>query len=103
MENEAKTSERADKARRNALTFDEQMREAEASCAPCKLCGGKARITDAGPGWGYYINCERAYDRMQKGREICLQSGTRISGWAYNCSELWNGLNATPTPQEGEK
>lgn len=88
-----KTS-RTERDRRGQLTFDEQMREAEESCAPCKLCGGKARITDAGPGYGYYIECENARDQIGRGRATCLQSGTRISGWAYNVSDLWNRLNA---------
>lgn len=85
---------REEQNRRNRMTFDEQMREAEASCVPCKLCGGKAVIKDAGPGWGYYIECENAYDKIGRGRVTCLQSGTRLSGWAYNVSDLWNKLNA---------
>lgn len=87
---------RAEKRRRNALAFHEQQAEAEASCVPCKLCGGKAVIKDAGPGWGYYIECENAYDKSWRGRATCLQSGARLSGWAYNVSDLWNSLNATP-------
>jgi hypothetical protein len=85
---------RAEKQRRNALSYHEQQRDAEASCAPCKLCGGSAVIKDAGPGWGYYIECANAFDSMARGRGSCLQSGVRLSGWAYNCSDMWNKLNA---------
>lgn len=84
--------DRAERNRRNTLTYDQQMREAEASCVPCKLCGGKAIITDAGPGYGYNINCEHW---MQRSNE-CFQGGTRISGWAYNVADRWNELNAIP-------
>ena len=85
---------REERNRRNCMTFGEQMREAESSCVPCKLCGGKSKISDAGPGWGYYIECENAHDKIGRGRATCLQSGARISGWAYNVSDIWNRLNA---------
>lgn len=84
--------DRAERNRRYTLTFDQQMREAEASCVPCKLCGGKAVISDAGPGYGYNINCEHWMQR----RNECFQGGTRISGWAYNVADRWNELNAIP-------
>ena len=82
--------DRKERNRRNTLTYDQQMAEAQASCVPCKLCGGKAVITDAGPGYGYNINCE---NWMQRKNE-CFQGGTRISGWAYNVADRWNELNA---------
>lgn len=82
--------DRKERNRRNTLTYGQQMAEAQASCAPCKLCGGKAVISDAGPGYGYNINCE---NWMQRKNE-CFQGGTRISGWAYNVADRWNELNA---------
>ncbi|AEI70941.1 hypothetical protein [EBPR podovirus 2] len=81
--------------RKNIVDHYAQMMDAQAQCVPCRLCGGKAVITDAGPGFGYTIECENAA-RFRK--PTCLQSGTRISGWAYNVSDLWNRLNATPAP-----
>lgn len=86
----------SERTRRNSLTHDEQMHDAASQCIPCKLCGGKAIITDAGPGYGYNIECENA---TRFTRQTCLQSGTRISGWAYNVSDMWNRLNAI---KEGE-
>lgn len=83
------------KRRKNIVDHYAQMMDAQAQCVPCRLCGGKAVITDAGPGFGYTIECENAA-RFRK--PTCLQSGTRISGWAYNVSDLWNRLNATPAP-----
>jgi len=85
---------RDERNRRRRLSDEEAQRDAEASCVPCKLCGGKAVISDAGPGWGYYINCEKHNGR--KGE--CFQSGTRISGWAYNVADRWNELNAPAAP-----
>ena len=81
------------KRRKNIGDHHTQMMDAQAQCVPCRLCGGKAVITDAGPGFGYTIECENAA-RFRK--PTCLQSGTRISGWAYNVSDLWNRLNAHP-------
>lgn len=90
--------DRGGKNRRNTLTYDEQMCEAEASCIPCKLCGGKAKIQDAGPGWGYYIGCENYGQRKNE----CFQQGSRISGWAYNVADRWNELNAALTIQPAD-
>ena len=87
--------DRAERNRRDTLTDDEQMREAEAACVPCKLCGGKAKIEDAGPGWGYVIGCEN-YARRE---DSCYQYGARISGWAYNVADRWNELNRTDLAQ----
>jgi hypothetical protein len=93
MTNATQTT-RAEKARRSSMSFDAQMREAEESCPPCKLCGGKAEIKDAGSGWGYYIGCSNSDFAMAQGRATCLQSGTRLSGWAYNVADMWTRLNA---------
>lgn len=89
--------EASEQSRRKAInSHDEQMLDAQSQCVPCKLCGGKAVISDAGPGYGYNINCENA---GWMGKPKCLQSGARISGWAYNVSDRWNSLNATqPDP-----
>lgn len=81
---------------RHDLTYREQMLDAQAQCLPCKLCGGKAVISDAGTGAGYYIECSNSTDwNRWKG---CLIDQRRVSGWAYNVMEWWNRLMATPTP-----
>ena len=85
------------KRRRAIESHHDQMLDAMTQCAPCRLCGGKAIIGDAGPGHGYYIECSGA-ERFRK--PTCLQGGTRVSGWAYNVSDLWNRLNAAPTPPD---
>lgn len=86
----------AERKRRNSIgDHHNEMLDAQGQCVPCRLCGGKAIITDAGPGLGYSIECENA---ARFSKPTCLQSGTRISGWAYNVSDLWNRLNTTPAP-----
>jgi len=86
--------DRAEIKRRHAIgSHNDQMRDAQSRCVPCKLCGGKAEITDAGVGFGYWIKCSNSHERA---KPECCQSGTRISGWAYNVSDLWNRLNASP-------
>lgn len=87
--------DQTEKNRRNALSNAEATDDAQSLCAPCKLCGGAAEITDAGTGWGYYIACENSR------RNKCTCGETRLSGWAYNVMELWNRLHApTPAPRE---
>ena len=89
-----KALEGVERQRRRAIaSHHDQMLDAMAQCVPCRLCGGKAIIGDAGPGHGYYIECSGA-ERFRN--PTCLQGGTRISGWAYNVSDLWNKLNAAP-------
>lgn len=78
----------AEKCRRNALSNDEAMADAQRLCVPCKLCGGAALITDAGPGYGYYIRCENSWKSNAK--DACMVHDTRLSGWAYNVMDLWN-------------
>ena len=82
-----------EKNRRNALSNAEAMEDAQILCVPCRLCGGSAKITDAGTGWGYYITCENAEKRVPQ----CIIGEIRKSGWAYNVMELWN-LFQTPMP-----
>ncbi len=77
---------------RNRLSDFEQMNDAQAGCLPCKLCGGKAVVTDAGTGGGYYVRCENSTNfRDYKG---CMIDERRLSGWAYNVMEWWNRLHA---------
>lgn len=77
---------------RNRLSHHEQMLDAQAGCVPCKLCGGKAVVTDAGTGAGYYVRCENSTNfRDYKG---CMIDERRLSGWAYNVMEWWNRLHA---------
>lgn len=88
-------------ARRRALSNDEAMRDAETICAPCKLCGGKAEISDAGVGWGYYIRCENA--RTRHPAKGCMIEEQRLSGWAYNVADWWNRLHASqPVDKSGQ-
>ena len=83
-------------------THHEAMLDAQSQCLPCKLCGGKAVINDAGAGAGYYIKCENsATFRPYQG---CLIDQRRVSGWAYNVMEWWNRLMASPaSPVEGQE
>jgi hypothetical protein len=70
----------------------EQMAHAQSGCVPCKLCGGKAIITDAGIGAGYYIKCENSGRfRASKG---CMLDEVRLGGWAYNVRDWWNRLHS---------
>lgn len=85
-----------EKTRRDALNHHDQMLDAQAGCAPCKLCGGKAIITDAGIGAGYYIQCGNSLSfRDHKG---CMLDGRRSGGWAYNVMDWWNRLHSVTTP-----
>ena len=77
---------------REALTDHEQMADAERQCIPCKLCGGRAKITDAGVGAGYFIEC--ANGSAFRKSEGCLLAERRLGGWAYNVMEWWNRLHA---------
>lgn len=80
---------------RELLSDFEQMNDAQAGCVPCKLCGGKAVVTDAGTGAGYYVRCENSTNlRDYKG---CMLDERRLSGWAYNVMEWWNRLHAIAT------
>lgn len=80
-------------ARRGMLTEPEQMRDAEAGCVPCRLCGGSAIISDAGLGAGYYIRCSNSvHFRDSAG---CLIADRRLGGWAYNVMDWWNRLHST--------
>lgn len=86
--------------RRHAMRHHEQMLDAEKMCVPCKLCGGDAKISDAGTGAGYYIECSNSTNwRDSTG---CLISERRLGGWAYNVMEWWNRLHAA-TPANGEQ
>lgn len=77
---------------RNSLIYYEQMQDAQAGCVPCKLCRGKAIITDAGCGAGYYIRCENSGSfRAAQG---CMINDVRLGGWAYNVMEWWNRLHS---------
>ncbi|PTQ64864.1 IS605 OrfB family transposase [Sphingomonas sp. PP-CE-3G-477] len=77
---------------RNRLSHHEQMLDAQAGCVPCKLCGGKAVVSDAGEGYGYYIGCENGNKfRLSTG---CIIDERRLGGWAYNVMEWWNRLHA---------
>jgi len=86
----------AERVRRDALNHHDQMLDAQAGCVPCKLCGGKAVITDAGTGAGYYIQCDNSLSfRDYNG---CLLDERRLSGWAYNVMDWWNRLHAVSAP-----
>lgn len=85
---------------RDRMTHHEQMIDAQSECVPCKLCGGQALITDAGPGSGYYIRCENS--RHRRPSTGCMIDETRLSGWAYNVRNWWNRLHdTTPPPPAG--
>ena len=87
---------------RDALTDHEQMADAERQCVRCKLCGGRAKITDAGVGAGYFIEC--ANGSAFRKSEGCLLAERRLGGWAYNVMEWWNRLHAaTLTEPEPER
>ncbi len=92
-------TDQTEKARRDALSHHEQMIDAAAHCAPCKLCGGKAIISDAGTGCGYYIQCGNA--QVFHASEGCLIEQRRLGGWAYNVMDWWNRLHGDDQP-EGE-
>lgn len=78
-------------AERDRLHPRKQMADAQEQCVPCRLCGGKAIITDAGPGYGYYIECGNSTSwRPSQG---CLIDQRRLGGWAYNVMEWWNRLH----------
>jgi len=89
-----------ERARRNSMTHHEQMLDAQAGCAPCKLCGGKALVTDAGTGMGYYIGCENS--GAFHAATGCMVDPQRLSGWAYNVMDWWNRLH-TPTAPSSDK
>lgn len=79
-------------------TDHDVMIAAQASCVPCKLCGGSAVITDAGPGAGYYIRCGSSTSfRTYMG---CLISDRRVSGSANNARNWWNRLHSTVAPTD---
>lgn len=79
------------------MTHHEEMLDAQAGCVPCKLCGGCAVITDAGPGAGYYIAC--AGSTNWRDSTGCLISERRLGGWAYNVRDWWNRLHSVDAPQ----
>ncbi|GEM_PF-3214919 len=88
------------RAHRQSLNDHEAMADAQAGCVPCKLCGGKAVITDAGVGAGYYIACENSGAfRVAQG---CMITERRLGGWAYNVMDWWNRLHSFPTPAADE-
>lgn len=78
---------------RHNLSHHEQVDDAQSQCVPCKLCGGKAVITDAGTGAGYYIACENG--STFKASKGCLLDSRRLGGWAYNVMDWWNRLHGT--------
>lgn len=90
-------------ADRQALSHHEQMLDAQSLCVPCKLCGGKAVIVDAGIGFGYYITCSNG--SKFRASEGCLIQERRLGGWAYNVMEWWNRLHdtrsTTPVSSDG--
>lgn len=86
--------------RRRSLSDHEAMQDAERLCVPCKLCGGRAKITDAGAGWGYEIRCENS--RTSRPSKGCLIDERRLSGWAYNIMDWWNRLHSSSAEQTGE-
>lgn len=86
-----------DKTLVERLSHREQMLDAQKGCVPCRLCGGSAVISDAGPGSGYYIRCANG-EKFNKSSG-CLIGDRRLGGWAYNVMEWWNRLHA-PTPAE---
>lgn len=80
--------EQGDDAR---LTHHEQMVDAQAGCVPCLLCGGRAVISDAGSGAGYYIECSN--NRRFREDRGCLINERRLGGSAYNVRDWWNRLH----------
>jgi hypothetical protein len=84
------------KSIRDTMSFHEQMLDAQSQCVPCKLCGGKAVISDAGIGAGYYIRCENARSFRKSGG--CMIKENRLGGWAYNVMDAWNRLHAVAAP-----
>lgn len=94
MDSVTDLTERLREERRD-LTDHEQMLDAQSQCVPCKLCGGKAVISDAGLGAGYYIRCHNSLSmRDSKG---CMLDERRLGGWAYNVMDWWNRLHAATT------
>lgn len=92
----------AERERRSLLSYHEQMLDAQALCAPCKLCGGSAVITDAGEGAGYYICCGNA--RAFRPVDGCMIGDNRLGGWAYNVADWWNRLHlSTPPARPGRE
>ncbi|TCM25149.1 hypothetical protein [Novosphingobium sp. ST904] len=85
---------------RQSLNDHEAMADAQAGCVPCKLCGGRAVITDAGAGAGYYVRCENS--GAFRSAEGCMVSDQRLGGWAYNVMDWWNRLHSFPTPAADE-
>ncbi|GFE73495.1 hypothetical protein [Novosphingobium sp. TCA1] len=83
------------RAHRQSLNDHEAMADAQAGCVPCKLCGGKAVITDAGVGAGYYIACENS--GAFRAAQGCMITERRLGGWAYNVMDWWNRLHSSPT------
>lgn len=74
------------------MTTDyEDMKAAEASCVPCKLCGEPAVIQDAGCGAGYYISCSGGKSFRKSGS--CMISSQRLGGSAKNVANWWNRLH----------
>lgn len=91
--------EAGERARRDAMRHHEQMLDAEKLCVPCKLCGGAAKISDAGTGAGYYISCSNS--TTWRDSTGCLINERRLGGWAYNVMDWWNRLHdATPANDE---
>lgn len=88
------TTEAALRDARQRLNEYEQMQDAQAQCVPCKLCSGKAIITDAGPGAGYYIRCENS--GAFRAAAGCMVGDQRLGGWAYNVMDWWNRLHSQP-------
>jgi hypothetical protein len=93
--NEESGEARAEQSDRSRLSHYEQMLDAQSKCVPCKLCGGKAVISDAGPGSGYYISCGNS-DPLGRSKG-CLISERRLGGWAYNVMDWWNRLQVSAT------
>lgn len=98
MTNEQKPSQSGavaqEKRRRDALSHYEQMADAQSRCCPCKLCGGRAVISDAGTGAGYYVRCENS--GAFHAATGCMVTESRLGGWAYNVMDWWNRLHAHP-------
>lgn len=93
------SSDHAERARRDALAYHDQMADAQAMCLPCKLCGGNAIISDAGTGAGYYIRCRNSVSfRDSSG---CMLDERRLGGWAYNVMDWWNRLHAPAAALRG--
>lgn len=90
------TDSRTEHRRRQALSDHEAMIDAQAGCVPCKLCGGKAVITDAGVGAGYYIACENS--GAFRASQGCMITERRLGGWPYNVMDWWNRLHSKAAP-----